>query len=210
MQVTITNKGSKNLTAQIFGGGDNGVKINSINPFNIKSIIVTMKIRSKEEKQIADYKDKIVDIVFESVALDDKIDELRLKKNNFAVEQEYEKASAIRGKETKLCNKKSELNFDLHVLCKEIQTIETKIADGEIKKLKRLKLIKKKININTKIIDIDMSVRLLNYLNMIGVKDIRSILKLSHSQLSNTSSFGKKSLTELVEILAKYDLKLKN
>lgn len=135
MEVKITNKGSKNLTAQIFGGGDNGVKTNAINPFNIKSITIIMTVN--KSKQIAEYKEKIVSIAMELTSLEYKINILRIEKHELVLEQKYEKAVGIKKKEGKLLDKKEDLLLTMRVCVNEIQSIESNLADKQIKKLKK-------------------------------------------------------------------------
>lgn len=211
MQVTITNKNSGNLTAQIFGGTPNGTKTNAINPFNIKSITITM--RANKLKPIEEYKNKIVDIAFLLTELEYGINKFRVEKHELVTHQNYEKAVVVKKKEDKLLRQRDELLLTMRICVSEIQNIESMSAEKEIKKLKKQHSIKSKpsiISLSLNIRDVDgMSVGLMNSLLYNEMNTIGEILKFSADDFSKRRRFGKKMIAELQKYLAKYNLKLK-
>jgi DNA-directed RNA polymerase subunit alpha len=60
--------------------------------------------------------------------------------------------------------------------------------------------------LNTKLIDMDLSVRALNCLKSAEVDTLASLVKYQRADLMKFRNFGKKSLTELDELLAKHNL----
>jgi DNA-directed RNA polymerase subunit alpha len=60
--------------------------------------------------------------------------------------------------------------------------------------------------LNTKLIDLDLSVRALNCLKSSDVDTLASLVKHQRADLMKFRNFGKKSLTELDELLAKHNL----
>jgi len=63
--------------------------------------------------------------------------------------------------------------------------------------------------LDTKLVDLDISVRLANCLYGIKVRTVGDILDFSEADLMKQKSFGKKSLSELKNVLATKNLKLK-
>ena len=90
-----------------------------------------------KSKQIAEYKEKIVSIAMELTSLEYKINILIIEKHELVLEQKYEKAVGIKKKEGKLLDKKEDLLLTMRVCVNEIQSIESNLADKQIKKLKK-------------------------------------------------------------------------
>ncbi|MBO5856604.1 MAG: DNA-directed RNA polymerase subunit alpha, partial [Alistipes sp.] len=61
--------------------------------------------------------------------------------------------------------------------------------------------------LKTKLIDLDLSVRALNCLKAADVETVGDLVNLHRNELLKFRNFGKKSLTELDELLATLNLK---
>lgn len=59
------------------------------------------------------------------------------------------------------------------------------------------------------IIDIEMSIRLRQLLQRLGISYLPEVCSFTYGELMRDASFGKQTLQELEKILNKYDLKLK-
>lgn len=68
----------------------------------------------------------------------------------------------------------------------------------------------RKALLETKLDDLDFSVRLINVLKLLEVKTVRDILYLTPKQFEEVRNNGKKSRDELYEYMRKHNLKFKS
>ncbi len=97
----------------------------------------------------------------------------------------------------------------------EMKVYISKLEKGEIdlnkiqKNFLSVEEIKREELLNTKLIDINFSVRLFNILKENGIKTLRDIIDLRWNDLFNLRKMGKKTLSELEEYLRENNLKFK-